>query len=525
MSTTEMRRPFAGAVALAAVCVFVVACGGGGHTKNTPPTAAFTATPATGVSPQPVALDASASIDREGPIAAYAWDFGDGSATATGVTASHVYSSPGSFTVTLTVTDRKRATGTASSTITVKANTPPTASFTATPIRGLAPLTVAFNASASSDPDGSIVSYAWTFGDGATGSGSVTQHTYVTSGRFQVTLKVTDDRGGTGSATASSIVMSGMAAEWYSVTEIPSLDATSVESAALNNLGMVTGTLYFATTDARHAFVFDGRNTFDLGTFGGRWSYGNDVNDLGDIVVWLVKAEGSWTSLLIRNGTVQDLGTLVGLPNQVTGINNAGQIAGTTLDKDGYARAFLYENGQVHLLGTLGGGDTRAFAISENGTVAGESQIAPYGQLHAFIYSGGTMSDISTNVGTVGSSAFGVNDVNDAIGIWSFPHTQMYGGFLYRGGVMRWLVPGGSPAAINNAGVVVGNAYYSGQGLQAFVWDETKGIQNLNGLIDPSLGWSLVWADDINEVGQIVAIGQRLGGPYVAVLLTPAVKP
>ena len=151
-----MRSQFRIVAITAVVALAMAACGGGGgHAKNTPPIASFTATPSSGVSPQPVALDASASTDREGPIAAYSWDFGDGSGTATGVTTNHVYQSPGTFTVTLTVTDRKGATGAASRTITVTPNTPPTASFTATPSRGLAPLTVAFDASASSDADGS----------------------------------------------------------------------------------------------------------------------------------------------------------------------------------------------------------------------------------------------------------------------------------------------------------------------------------------------------------------------------------
>ena len=74
------------------------------------------------------------------------------------------------------------------------ANQPPTASFTVTP----SDLTAAVDASASTDPDGSIASYAWTFGDGSTGTGVTAQHAYAAAGTYTVTLTVTDNSGATG---------------------------------------------------------------------------------------------------------------------------------------------------------------------------------------------------------------------------------------------------------------------------------------------------------------------------------------
>ena len=83
---------------------------------NVPPTGAFTAT-ASGLA---VAFDGSASADSDGTLASYAWAFGDGS-TDTGVSPSHAYAAGGSYTVKLTVTDDKGATGTVSKSITVTA--------------------------------------------------------------------------------------------------------------------------------------------------------------------------------------------------------------------------------------------------------------------------------------------------------------------------------------------------------------------------------------------------------------------
>jgi len=71
-------------------------------------------------------------------------------------------------------------------------NEPPTASFTATATSGTPPLSVSFDASASSDPDGDPLSYQWDFGDGGTASGVTTSHTFNQAGVFTVTLTVGD---------------------------------------------------------------------------------------------------------------------------------------------------------------------------------------------------------------------------------------------------------------------------------------------------------------------------------------------
>lgn len=80
-------------------------------------------------------------------------------------------------------------------------NQNPTASFTATPLSGNTPLPVSFDATASADPDGTIGSYSWDFGDGAFGAGVTTSHTFTTGGNFNVVLTVTDNAGGQGTQT------------------------------------------------------------------------------------------------------------------------------------------------------------------------------------------------------------------------------------------------------------------------------------------------------------------------------------
>ena len=87
-------------------------------------------------------------------------------------------------------------------------NQPPAADFSASPVSGTAPLSVSFDASASSDADGTIVSYAWDFGDGTTGSGVTAGHTYQSAGSFTATLTVSDNDNAQNSATKAITVQS-----------------------------------------------------------------------------------------------------------------------------------------------------------------------------------------------------------------------------------------------------------------------------------------------------------------------------
>ncbi len=185
---------------------------GNAPAQNAKPVAAFTATP----SQLSVDFDGTGSSDSDGSVASYAWNFGDGS-TGTGPSPTHVYASADTYQVTLTVTDDKGATSTPlTKPVTVSAgNQKPVANFTSTTNQ----LTASFNGTSSSDPDGSVASYAWEFGDGSTGTGASPSHPYAAAGTYQVTLTVTDNQGATSDPVMKSVtVQDSLAADAFERT-------------------------------------------------------------------------------------------------------------------------------------------------------------------------------------------------------------------------------------------------------------------------------------------------------------------
>ena len=139
-------------------------------------------------------FDASGSIDSDGQVVHWNWTFGDGT-TATGRSANHSYESDGNYTVQLDVTDNDGASGKRTRSVHVsvqeRPNTAPYAKFA----YSCDELACEFNASASSDSDGSIAEVSWNFGDGTGATGQHTNHLFARPGTYEVTLTVKDDEG------------------------------------------------------------------------------------------------------------------------------------------------------------------------------------------------------------------------------------------------------------------------------------------------------------------------------------------
>jgi PKD repeat protein len=178
--------------------------------NNSPPSASFTVAP----NPAPIGVNVTfnggASSDTGGSITTYEWDWeGDDvfDATTTTATTTHAYPAPGQYTPQLRVTDNDGAKHTTSRPLRVNAK--PIASFSYSPLAPLIGDQVTFNGTSSSDPDGSVSSYAWDLdGNGSfESSGPTPARTYTSAGTVNVKLRVTDNNGSVSDVLARDVVI------------------------------------------------------------------------------------------------------------------------------------------------------------------------------------------------------------------------------------------------------------------------------------------------------------------------------
>ena len=207
-------------------------------------------------------------------------------------------------------------------------------------------------------------------------------------------------------------------------------------------------------------------------------------------------------------------------------INNLGQVTGVLVDGGMFLSGV---NGEpLKFLGRLPGSTyALPFAVNDLGQVAGESGFG-LSNRRAFVSGpdGGTLKEL----GAPGKerSASDVNNLGQVVGFAAVNRHLVHAFLSDTNGTLRdlgTLLPGTSSdaLAINEAGVVVGisvrpedNPIFA----DAFVFTAANGMQNLNDLINPRLNIELFQADDINERGQILALG-FVGNEQHTFLLTP----
>jgi PKD repeat protein len=244
--------------------------------SNQAPTPAFTFSPSSPGVGSWIQFDASASFDTDGTITTYAWAFGDG-ATGTGSTIWHRFTSSGTYNVHLTVTDNQGASSNVTQPVHVgPTNQQPVAAFTADSTTTSPGGWIQFNASTSHDPDGSIATYAWSFGDGTSSTGAAVWHRFTTAGTYLVTLTVTDNEGAQDAHSQSILVGAQNIPPTAAFTYLPSSPAVSE----------------WIRFDATASYDADGTVTSY------QWSFGGGAPETGSIVYRQLTTAGQYTVTL-----------------------------------------------------------------------------------------------------------------------------------------------------------------------------------------------------------------------------------
>jgi probable HAF family extracellular repeat protein len=201
------------------------------------------------------------------------------------------------------------------------------------------------------------------------------------------------------------------------------------------------------------------------------------------------------------------------------GVNDNGQVTGVAYAPNSSGNinehAFLYSGGVMTDLGTLGGQNSSGNAINASGQVAGTADmpgIQNNQKRHAFLYSGGVMTDLGTLEGFSYSQSYAT--AINASGQITGNSDTLNGtrAFLYAGGVMTNLgtFGGGSLTegeGINSIGQVTGWGTTSSFATHAFLYSSGT-MTDLNTMIDPTSGWVLNYDMAINALVQITVDGK-----------------
>jgi Synergist-CTERM protein sorting domain-containing protein len=251
----------------------------------------------------------------------------------------------------------------------------------------------------------------------------------------------------------------------------------------VNDAGVVVGSANAGGTDLGHAVMWIDGAVQDLGTLDtGAYSEAWGVNNLGEVVGWSYTSGGNGLTGVHAFLSTPQGGLLDLTPDSDNGyahdINDAGQVTGYLTAAGGY-HAFRWEQGMVDLGVLPDFAHTFGWALNASGQVAGNATSAAGDRERLFrSVEGGGLE----NLGGQGE------------------HNAAYG--------------------INAAGTVVGARGESGK--RAIIYTDAGGLEDLDALIDPSAGWVMLAAHDINDADQIVGYAfDNNSGRTHAVRLTP----
>jgi probable HAF family extracellular repeat protein len=335
-------------------------------------------------------------------------------------------------------------------------------------------------------------------------------------------------------ALALATTSPALAQAGYIVQDLGALAGDSSSVAwAINENGDVVG--WSMGPNGTRAFVF--RNAGGMVALPGLpnrpRTVARDINDAG-VIVGSANAGGTdlGHAVLWSGGSVQDLGTLdTGYYSEAWGVNAFGQVVGWSYTNGGSGltgvHGFLYSSGAKQLVDLTPDSDTGyALDINDAGQVTGYK--TAFGGYHAFRWQAGVFLDLGVLPGFAHSFGWAINGFGDVAGSSTSASGNSERLFRYSdaGGLQNLGGSGEHNVAlgINSSGQVVGTTGNSQK--RAVRYTDAAGLQDLNTLIDPSLGWVLLAANDVNDAGQIVGYAfNNFTGQTHAVRLQPTATP
>lgn len=322
-------------------------------------------------------------------------------------------------------------------------------------------------------------------------------------------------------AAAAAVLMAGQAtASDYSIDDLTARYGAGIKWSYINNSGELMGLNqgYGLELRLRTGSVTLAPAPGILGMF--PQVLGNDgtaylmrQTPMGDYVMLSRSPDGALT-------------TVPGLPNSrhptgsVSDVNDYGIAAGYAKNSSGDARAAIFQGGKAIELGAPGY-LSYAEGINNHGAVVGTYRMS-YDSLGAFMYANGQI----TTIGGAGTSVIDINDANVVAGSQSFRNYS--NAFLYENGTMTYISIAGRSGTtaidLNNSGVLLGQASNFNAPDEYFLYSQGTTIM-LNDILaaEGYAGWSISYATDINDNGQILAHALNdVTGETRELLLNPA---
>jgi probable HAF family extracellular repeat protein len=324
-------------------------------------------------------------------------------------------------------------------------------------------------------------------------------------------------------------------AQTYTITDLGTLPGNSVSKAsALNNAGESAGVS--ETPTAAIATMFSGGKATSISTLGSSVSLANAINSSGEIAGWN-SFDSSATfdpqAFIYRNGSMQNINSPLLFPSgtEASGINNSGEVVGTGYLTSSNFHAFLYSGGKMTDLGPPGAFQASAIAVNNSGQIIGGYYLTS-GATGEFLITGGKMTTLPVPAGASGVSAFAINDNGEIAGQLFLSSgapshaAQLANGVWTDLGAFTGAVASRA-TSINLSGKVVGTAFFPQTsyhppkpGKHVPFIATASGLVNLNTLILSGSGFTLTDAVGINDSGQILCDATNASGNEHAVLLS-----